>query len=180
MQVLFAATEAAHEAGSANLFEALGINAQLLITQGLAFLVLVFILGKFVYPVLVKAIEDRRASIEAGMEEAKEAQIALERAEAKVADMLSAARKEADDIIARTQQEATTLIADAETKAKMRADQMVDNARTQLQADIVKARASLKKDTVELVALATEKVVKQKLDERKDTELIKQALEEKA
>lgn len=178
MQVFFA-TETAHEAASGNLFQALGIDGKLLLTQGLAFLVLVFLLAKFVYPVLVKAIEDRRAAIEAGMEEAKQSQAALEKAEAKVADMLAMARKEADSILARSQQEASSMVADAETKAKTRADQIVDAARSQLQADVTKARAALKKDTVELVALATEKVIKEKLDDHKDAALIRSALGEK-
>jgi F-type H+-transporting ATPase subunit b len=182
MQFLFAATETTQESAQTsgtNLFSALGIDWQLLLVQGAAFLILVFLLGKFVYPVLVKSIEDRRAAIEAGMEEAKQSQAALEKAEAKVADMLAEARKEADDILARSQQEASTMVSDAEAKAKTRADQMVESARAQLQADVAKARAALKKDTVELVALATEKVVHEKLDERKDAALIHDALGEK-
>jgi len=89
-------------------------------------------LGKFVYPALVKAIDDRRAAIEAGLSEAKEAQAALEQAEAKVAEMLATARTEADDILARTHQESISMIAEAETKAKARAEQIVADARTQL------------------------------------------------
>jgi len=47
--------------------------------------------------------------------------------------------------------------------------------------DVSKAREALKKDTVELVALATERVIGEKLDERKDADLVSKALaEEKA
>lgn len=180
MQFLLATTETAHEAGSPNLFEALGLNTQLLITQGLAFLVLVFLLGKFVYPALVKAIDDRRATIEASMQEAKESRKALEKAEAKATELLEQARKEADEIVARTHKETTAMITEAEDKAKVRAEQVVKDARAQLDVEVRKARETLKKETVELVALATEKVVKEKLDERKDAALIKDALKEKS
>jgi F-type H+-transporting ATPase subunit b len=178
----FAAAEAAHTASesSPGLFEALGLNLQLFITQGIAFLILVALLGKFVYPALVKAIDDRRAAIEAGMKEAKESQEALERAEAKVGELLAEARKEADDILARTHQESATMVSDAEAKAKQRAEQIVTDAREQLAVDVAKAREMLKKDTIELVALATERVVGQKLDATKDAELVKKALAEKA
>lgn len=159
-----------------NLFQALGLNVQLLVEQGAAFLVLVFILGKFVYPALVKAIDDRRASIEAGLEEAKESQEALVKAEAKVAELLEAARKDADDMLARTQQESASLLADAESKARARAEQIVADAHQQLNVDIAKAREVLKKDTIELVALATERIIGEKLDERKDADLVKKAL----
>lgn len=163
------------------LLQALGIDGKLLVEQALAFLVLVFILGKFVYPALMKAIDDRREQIEAGLQEAKESQEALVNAEAKVAELLDNARKEADDILARSHQESASMVAEAESKAKVRAEQIVADARQQLSIDVSKARDALKKDTVELVALATERVIGEKLDEQKDAALVKKALaEEKA
>lgn len=181
----FASTEsgeAAHAAAEASpgLLQALGIDWKLFVAQGIAFLILVAILGKFVYPTLMKSIDDRRAAIEAGVKEAKEAEEALGKAEAKVADMLAEARKEADDILARTQKEAAEVVAEAETKAKTRADQIVADARAQLDLEVSKAREVLRKDTVELVALATERVVGEKLDAAKDADLVKKALAEKA
>lgn len=162
------------------LLQALGIDGKLLLEQSLAFLILVAILAKFVYPALIKAIDNRRDQIEAGMKEAKEAGEALEKAEAKVADMLADARKEADDIIARSHKESAAQVAEAEDKAKARAEQIVKEARAQLDTDVAKARQALKKDTIELVALATEKIVKEKLDAKKDAGLITEALQEKA
>lgn len=175
-------TETAHAAEeSQGLFTALGIDWVLLIEQTIAFLILVFLLAKFVYPALMKAVDGRREAIENSMKEAKDAEEALASAEAKVADMLAEARKEADEILARTQQESVTLVADAEDKAKTRAEQIVADARQQLNVDVAKAREALKKDTVELVALATERVVSEKLDTAKDSSLIQKALaEEKA
>ena len=175
-----ATTETAAES-SPGLFQALGIDWKLFVVQGIAFLILVYVLGKLVYPVLIKAVDDRRAAIEAGLKEAKEGQEALEKAEAKVTDLLAQARTEADEILARTHQEAASMVADAESKAKTRAEQIVADARAQLDVDVAKAREALKKDTVELVALATERVINEKLDDRKDADLVKKALaEEKA
>lgn len=162
------------------LLQALGIDGKLLIEQAAAFLILLFILAKFVYPALIKAIDTRRAQIEAGVEEAKEAAAALEKAEAKVADMLADARKQADDVLARSHKEASSMVAEAEEKAKAHAEQIVKDARAQLDVEVSKARQVLKKDTIELVALATEKVVHEKLDARKDASLITEALQEKA
>lgn len=176
--ILFAST--AVEGQSEGLFSALGIDWKLLIEQALAFLILVFLLAKFVYPVLIKAVDGRREQIEAGLKEAQEANEALGKAEEKVADMLATARKDADDMLARTQQEASAVVADAEDKAKARAEQIVVDAREQLERDVRVARETLKKDTVELVALATEKVVGEKLDVQKDSKLITAALQEKA
>jgi F-type H+-transporting ATPase subunit b len=178
--LILASTEAHGSEESAGLFQALGVNLQLLITQAIAFLILVFILGKFVYPVLMKAVDDRRDQIEAGLKEAKEAEEALATAEAKVADMLADARKEADGILARTHQETSAMVAEAETKAKDRAEQIVKDARAQLDTDVARARQTLKQETIQLVAQATEKIVGEKLDTSKDSGLIASALQDKA
>lgn len=175
-EMLIVASTAAHGEESAGLFQALGVDVKLLISQAIAFLILVFLLGKFVYPVLMKAVDGRREQIEAGLKEAKEAEEALAKAEAKVADMLAEARKEADGILARTHQETSAMVAEAEQKAKTRADQIVKDARAQLDVDVAKARQALKSETVQLVALATEKVVKEKLDTQKDANLVKESL----
>ncbi len=165
---------------SPSLFEALGWNWKLLVEQGIAFLILVWILGKFVYPALISAIDGRREQIEAGIQEAKASQEALEKAETKVEDLLVQARKDADDLLARSHQEAGAMVADAETKAKERAEQIVNDARAQLAQDVAKARELLKAETVNLVATATEHVISEKIDEKKDAQLIKNALGEKA
>ncbi|HET7302395.1 MAG TPA: F0F1 ATP synthase subunit B [Candidatus Saccharimonadales bacterium] len=165
---------------SLGLLQALGIDWKLLIEQTIAFLILLFILSKFVYPVLIKAIDSRRQQIEAGLEEAKASREALEKAEAKVEALLAQARKDADEIVARSHQEAGAMVADAETKAAQRAEQIVTDARSQLERDITKARETLKAETVQLVAAATEHIVGEKLDQKKDAALISKALDNKA
>lgn len=174
MQLFFAAAEEA--AGNGNLLSSLGIDWRLFITQALAFAILLGILAKFVYPVLIKSIDQRRATIEAGLEEAKQSQAALQEAEERVAALLADARKEADAIIARGQQESTAMVAEAETKAKQRAERIVADAHNQLASDVAKARAALKKDTMHLVSLATEKIIHEKLDASKDAKLVETAL----
>lgn len=171
------AAEAAHAEESAGLLGALGINGKLFVTQLLAFLVLVAILGKFVYPFLVRSIDERRQSIEEGLKQAKEAQAASEKAEAEIQKLLATARKEADDILACSHAEAAAQVAEAEEKAHTRADQIIQDAHAQLEADVAKARLALKKDTAALVALATERVLHEKVDVKKDAQLIDRALE---
>lgn len=166
------------EPANPSIFEALGLNLTLLIEQAIAFLILVWILGKFVYPVLIKSIDTRREQIEAGLKEAQESRVALEKAEAKVDDVLAQARIDADAILARSHQEAGAMVAEAEAKAKQHAEQIVKDARLQLETDVRKAREQLKADTVALVATATERVIDEKLDDKKDASLISKALKQ--
>ncbi len=176
MEFMTFVASVAAEPESAGLFEALGIDWKLLIEQALAFLVLVAVLGKFVYPALIKSIDARRDTIESSLAEAKKTQEASEKTEKQTEVLLAQARKEADEIIARSQAESVVMITEAESKAKQRAEQVAVDARAQLEADVTKARALLRKEMMGLVTAATEKVVHEKLDATKDAKLVETAI----
>lgn len=171
---------ATESAASGSVLQTLGIDVKLLIFQIIAFGILLWLMGKYVFPVLIKAIDDRQKTIETGLKEATEARKALENAEAKADDLLHEARKEAEALMQRSQEEAAGAMLVAEQKAKERADQIVTDARTTLAVDVRKAREALKRDTISLVALATEHVVGEKIDAQKDSELIARALAKEA
>jgi len=172
------ATFAQGESGNTDLFSALGLDVRLLILQTLAFLVLVFILGKFAYPPILKAIDDRRTKIEAGLQDAKQAAADLKSVEQKVSEILRDARKEAGEIITRSQQESAATVEAAQEKAVRRAETIVEQAQAQMESEVAAARKALRQETVQLVAQATEKIIKQKIDAQTDAQLIAASLGE--
>lgn len=173
--VQFAATKTAEKQ---DIFSSLGIDWMLLLFQLVGFLILLAILRKFVYPFLVRAVDERQEKIEAGIKAAKEAETKAEATQEEVEKLLGKARKEASDIIATAKAEATASVEAAEDKAKARAKRIADQAREQIEQDIAAARQTLRQDTVDLVALATEKVVRKKLDASADKKTIETAIKE--
>lgn len=176
------ASEAAagHAEAETGILVALGIDWRLLILQVVAFAVLLWFLGKFVYPVLIRAIDKREAAIEDSVKAAKNAEAKAEQSEAEVEKLLKQARKEAAEIVDLAHKEAQQQVKDAEDRAKSRGDQIVAEAREQLGRDVTKARAELRADAADLVALATEKIVREKVDAKKDKALLDAALKESA
>ena len=98
--------------------------------------------------------------------------------QAETAKLLNEARKEANEILATAKLEATEMRTQIEDKAKSTAEKIVADAQAQISKDIEKARRQLHDETLELVALATEKVTRQKLDKKADEALIAQILKE--
>lgn len=160
----------------AGLFGALGIDWRLLVLQIIAFLILVFLLGKFVYPWLMKQVDERQANIEAAAKAATEAKKAAQDSQEEVAKLLSDARKEAADIVNTAKLESAEIMSASETKAKQSAERIVADAQAQIEKDITKARKDLYNDTLELVGLATEKVVGAELSKRIDSDRIAKAV----
>lgn len=173
----FAATETS---SSGDIFTSLGINGQMLIFQAVAFLILVFILSKWVFPVLMKAVDDRQEAIEAGAKAAEKAEKKAAEAEEQVQKLLKQARAEAKDIVTTAKDEANAMVANGEEKAKSRAEKIVRDAHEQLEKDVIAARKALHNDTIELVALATEKVVGKTVSEGVDKNIIADAVKEQA
>lgn len=166
------------EAEKANLFGVLGIDWKLLIIQTIAFLLMFWVLKKFAYPPLTKALDERQNTIEAGLKAAKDAETKAEKSQAEIEKLLADARAQASEIMATAKNEASTTIETAEEKAKTKAQRVLDQAHEQVQQDIAAARQALRKDTIDLVALATEKVVREKVTSSEDRKLVKKSVEE--
>ena len=172
----FASTEAA----GGDIFSTLGIDWRLLVLQIVAFLILVWALGKFVYPWLMKSVDERQAKIEESVKAAELAEKKAESAQEEVAKLLKEARAEAKDIVTTAKDEAAAMVADAEGKAKTRAEKIAKDAHDQIEKDVIAARKALHNDTIELVALATEKIVGKTVNDSIDKKIIAEAVKEQA
>lgn len=168
-----AATEA-----KGDLFSALGIDWRLLILQIIAFLLLVFLLGKFVYPWLMKQVDERQQNIEAAAKAAEKAQAAAADSQEETAKLLAEAKKEAADIVATAKLEAADIHATSEAKAQAMAEKIVSDAQDRIAKDVEAAKKALHNETIELVSLATAKVVGASHDKKADEKLIAMTLKE--
>lgn len=169
---------AAESAPSGDILATLGIDVKLLIFQIIAFLVLVLLLGKFVFPVFIKIVDKRQASIEESNKAAVEASKHAEKAQHEIAEMLKTARVEASGIVSTAKDEARDLVARAEEKSKAQAESIVTAAKADIAKEVVAAKKALHNEALELVVLATEKVAGKQIAASTDEVLIKKALED--
>jgi F-type H+-transporting ATPase subunit b len=169
----------ADNSGIGALFTALGLNVPALLFNAAAFLLVVAILGKYVYPPLVKALDAKKAELEAATRNEVEAKQALDKAEAQAGQVVAEARRAADEILATAKADSATQIEAARTKAAEQGERLIAEAREQLTRDVAAARRELKSETAKLVATATEAVLGDKLDGTHDEALIRRSLEPK-
>lgn len=156
---------------------ALGIDVTLLIFQIIAFGLLTFALGKWVYPIFIRTIDKRQAMIEESTRAAVEAEKNAAKTQAKIDKLLAEARTEAREIVTTAKDEASSMVADAEVKSKQQAERIVATAQESIAKEVVAAKKALHNETIELVARATEKVVGSVVTSKVDDAVIKKALE---
>lgn len=155
----------------------LGIEADLLIFQIIAFLVLVLFLGKYVFPVFIKIVDKRQEAIEQSNNAAVEASKQAQAVQADIEKMLKAAKTEAAGIVGTAKSEASDLLLRAESKSKAHAQAIVDSAKADIQKEVVAAKRALHNEAIGLVVAATKKVAGARISEQADEALIKDALE---
>lgn len=153
------------------------INATLL-GEMLTFAVLVFVTMKYIWPPIVKAMEERQQKIAAGLEAAEQGQQALALAQKDVAKYLQEARSKAATILDHANQQANNLIEEGKIKTQEECAKILAKAKLDVEQEINKTRKELQKQTAALVIAATEKILQEKIDEKTEQKLINQLIAE--
>lgn len=174
----FILTNFAATASEEGFLETLGIDWTMLGLQILAFLILLWFLGKFVYPPLLRMLDKRDEQIQASTKAAEEAQKQAENTGAEVERLLKEARREASEIVTVAKDEAAGIVEAADKKAKDRAERIANDAREQIDKDILAARKALRDETLDLVTMATAKVLGKTVDAKIDESIVKSAVKE--
>jgi F-type H+-transporting ATPase subunit b len=157
----------------------LTINATFWI-ELVAFLLMMAVLARYVYPRIIQAAEARQRAVAAELEQAEKARAGAEAklkdAEAKLAD----ARKTAQSIVDSAGKSAEQLRQERKQKAEEEAKRLIESARKEIEAERVKAIQSVRSEVAGLVVAATEKVIGETLDLTKHKQLIDEAIEQVA
>jgi F-type H+-transporting ATPase subunit b len=91
--------------------------------------------------------------------------------------LLKKARTEAAEIVETAKVESNAVLTASEEKAKKRSEQIVASAQDEIQKEVIAAKSALHNETLELVALATEKVVGKTVSSTVNNKVIAESLE---
>ena len=153
-----------------------GISVSALLIQLVTFLIIFLVLKKYAFQPILKVLQERRTTIESGITLGEEMQKERAELEKKIEAALAQATKEADSIVSSAEDSAKVTIREAEERAKAKAADVLKAAENRITQDTAKARQALEKEVAHLVAETTEAIIHEKLDTKKDAELIQRAL----
>ncbi|HET7060526.1 MAG TPA: F0F1 ATP synthase subunit B [Candidatus Saccharimonadales bacterium] len=158
---------------------ALGFDGKAFLIQLITFILAYLVLRQWAFGPITKLLNERRETIERGVKLGEDMQKEKARLEQQIEEKLHEARQEADQMIATAQDTSRETVREAEEKARAKADNIVAEAEGRIATDTARARRGLEKELAGLVADATEAVIDEKLDAKKDAQLIEKALKEK-
>lgn len=154
------------------LIQALGLDWRILIAQFVNFSVLILVLWRFAYKPIFNILEERRKKVAQGVQDSEDAAVKLQEAQSHKKEIIAEARREANSIIE-----------EAKTKAEARYQEIIGKSKSDIQAIIIDEKAKIevekklaiseiKERISELTVLALEKIIAEKVDSKKDAELI--------
>lgn len=135
-----------------------------LLGQMLSFAILIWFTVKFIWPPLMKAIEERQQKIAEGLAAADNAQKNLAQAQDKVNEELKAARARANEIIEQAHQRANQIIDAARTEAINEAARQKALAESEIAASATRAREDLRRQVSALAVTGAEKLLRREID----------------
>ncbi len=183
-QILLAATEVVQEAAettahaeeSSGILGTLGINWKLFLAQLFNFAIVLFVFWKWIFGPISSSLIARQDKIEkslqnAEMIEKEKRQLATDKIEE-----MRVVRQEAEKIIKSATDTAKKMKEEIITEAQSQSSKMMEQTKAQMVMEKQTMLKEVKQDVAGLVVEAAEKILREKLDSKKDHELIMKAI----
>ena len=156
-------------------------NAHILkevLVQIFGFAIVFLILKKFAWKNLLGMIDQRRQKIASGFEDIDRQKKSLAQLEKDYRARLDGIEQEGRVKIQEAAHVGVALARDIQEKARQDAQKMIERAQGEILQDIAKARQAMRAELVELSALITEKIIREKLDAKEHEKLVDHFLKE--
>lgn len=148
-----------------------GIQPTLLLAQIVNFLIILFLLKKFFYKPIVKALEDRKKKIEESLTNAQLIEEKLQKTNDQSVQILEQAKTDAQNIITLAKEAAQRVADQASQEAKKTIEQSQIEARSQIEAQKSQMREELEKETLNLVSEVVKKLLGRTLKDKERRQL---------
>jgi F-type H+-transporting ATPase subunit b len=144
----------------------------------ITFMILVGVTMKYIWPPMMKALEDRRKQIADGLEAADRGHHEFELARHRATETLRDAKLEAAKILDQANQRAARAVEDAKDKARQEGDRLIALAKEQIAQEKHIAHQDLLKQVGSLAISSAEKILEKKIDETANNALVDQLIDE--
>jgi F-type H+-transporting ATPase subunit b len=159
-------------------FDAFGVDVFKLGFQIVNFLILLFLLNRYLFKPVLRRIDERNSQLSKGLEDAAAAARDRELARAEREAALAEARKESEALVQRAAKAAEATSAEILAAARESAEQLTARARAEIAAEKERALAEIRGEVADLALDAAGKLVGSEMDSPSQRRLVEQFLAE--
>jgi len=143
-----------------------------LIGQSLAMLLFVWFCMKYVWPLIMGAIEQRQTEIANGLAAAEQGQSSLTNAKVEADKILAAARDQARGIVDQASSRATGIVEQGKADGEAARKNQLEAARTEIEVEINRAREDLRGQVAKIAVAGAAKVLGREIDANAHRDLL--------
>ncbi|MDR1952540.1 MAG: F0F1 ATP synthase subunit B [Elusimicrobiota bacterium] len=154
-----------------------GLEASLFLFQIINFLVILFILTKFLYKPIRNMVEERKRKIDQSLRDAEDAKAALENAGAERKRILGDAKKDADIMTAATKRQLSETKEKLTKEAKERSQQIIDEAKQRAVVELENVNKQVGRMSVDLSGKIMTKLFSDLFTDEDKQKILSRALE---
>ncbi|NCO04619.1 MAG: F0F1 ATP synthase subunit B [Candidatus Magasanikbacteria bacterium] len=140
------------------------------------FLIIFFILKKFLFKPITKTINERQKKANQAIDDFSQAKAELQMATQKSQEIIDNAKVEANKILEQSHDDAKVLADELKIKAKADIELLIEQAKKNIAIDKKEMKEELKKETAILVITALEKILTEKFDKETDEKYIEKMI----
>jgi F-type H+-transporting ATPase subunit b len=149
-----------------------------LIAQALAFALFIWFTIKFIWPPLMRAIEQRQKQIADGLAAGERGKQELEAAGKRAHEELAKARERVGEVIASAEKRDAQMMDEAKAAARAEADRILVAAKADIDQQIARAREMLREQVASLAVTGAEKILRREVNAQAHAELLAQLKKE--
>jgi len=154
------------------------VNLGTTVWTTIVFLALLFILRRFAWGPILRTVEAREEGIQSAIDEATRRNAEAERLLREHREQLADARRQASELISEGKAAGERLRKEIEEKARAEGQAMLERARDEIEREKDAALDALRRESVDLALAAAGRILRDKLDQNRDRELVERYLAE--
>ena len=160
------------------IFKTFGLDPYLTLAQIVNFLVILYILKRFLYKPLFRILQKREELVKESVNKADESAKALEKAEQEEKEIIKKAQATAAQIVSDAKEQSSDILKKAEADTKKQTDKMLKDAKSQIEQETAEAQAQLNKYVTKLSIDLLKKSLGNVFTEKEQTEILDRAVKE--
>jgi F-type H+-transporting ATPase subunit b len=151
----------------------MNINATLFF-QLVVFFIGAWVTMKYIWPPLIRSLEERQKKIADGLAAADRGQKSLDEAKRKIADEQAAERTHVQQLVADAEKRGQAIVEAAKGQAKVEADRIVDAAKAEATQEVQRAKDSLRDQVAVLAVAGAAQILQREVNPQVHSELLAQ------
>ncbi|SDG70795.1 F0F1 ATP synthase subunit B [Propionivibrio dicarboxylicus] len=149
------------------------VNATL-VAQLVVFFILAWFTMKFVWPPIVKALDERATKIAEGLAAAERGKQSLELASKRSAETVREGKEKVVELLVQAEKQSQQIIEEAKAQARIEADKVIAGAKAEIEQEAARAREALRERVADLAIAGAEKILRREVDAKAHADLLAQ------